>query len=445
MVVMCLILACVVSFYISRRLFQDVFTPMSIYVGVWCVGLLLFHLRILDYDPLTWLVVLIFAGSLLFFVIGCFLAKAWPIPSGTPRILDSTKFERSLKLLVLLSAISLLLYWSRMDRLYGLGTYATEPWKIRANYEEWSHWGVLAPLILIYYPAFVASCIHIFSTKRVRWYTFLGFVLPIIETFLGTDRGTLVLMLLTGAFVWIYCRGWRRINKPILLVFGSVSFLLVAYFVGLGTFYRKTVFLNGAGAPAFSLGAIGNYLKEPYLYITGSFAAFQSALTDVDHYTWGARTFFPFARLLNAAGLLQELPDWTSRNFYYVPIPVNTYTHLYTFYQDFGVLGVFLMPLALGCLETRLYMATKVRATVFNIGSTGALMAMNVFSIFISVGSTAIFWNFLLVIFVISRYCMRPLPFLTKDKFQVTKAAFTQATLAPCSNRVAQPHITWSS
>ena len=91
-------------------------------------------------------------------------------------------------------------------------------------------------------------------------------------------------------------------------------------------------------------------------------------------------------------------------DFYQVPVPVNTYTHLYAFYQDFGAVGVVIIPFILGYLETRFYLRMKFTPNVFWLAGCSALIALNVFSIFVPLVTNISFWYFFAVMYLLQRY-----------------------------------------
>ena len=86
-----------------------------------------------------------------------------------------------------------------------------------------------------------------------------------------------------------------------------------------------------------------------YWYITGPLAAFNEFVTTFhgDH-QWGQSMFLPLYKWLCRFHLAQEVEV----NFYgekvLVPYMSNVYTYLRNVYEDFGVLGVAIVPYILG-------------------------------------------------------------------------------------------------
>ena len=62
-----------VGTYLSKKIFIDLFAPLSIYVSTWCASLLLFRFRLIEYvdlEPKTWLLLTI---GMISFCSGCLL------------------------------------------------------------------------------------------------------------------------------------------------------------------------------------------------------------------------------------------------------------------------------------------------------------------------------------------------------------------------------------
>src|SRR5689334_11503494 len=96
-----LVMVWVLAVYLSRKRYGDVFTPLCVYTSIWCICLLLFHLRLIDYNELGRKTVLLISGSMLGFGSGCFLAGTvnQRRKRSSPRAFQLEKFEAGLKVL----------------------------------------------------------------------------------------------------------------------------------------------------------------------------------------------------------------------------------------------------------------------------------------------------------------------------------------------------------
>jgi oligosaccharide repeat unit polymerase len=397
---------------LSRRLFRDVFTPLCCYVSIWSLCLLLFRFRLVNYYELETRTIVLIGGSIFAFVLGCVVAcrrtdvrdEGWDLP----RTLDQKSLEFIIKALCVFNLIGTLIFAYRMNNTYGLATYISDPAVIRRDFDEWTHVGGLGLLMMLDYPLLVCTWIHYLLTKKWRWFTVFAMPLVLVQTFLRTDRGSFTMYVITCISLWIYWNRWRSLNSRMLRKLGFVAILLVAYFLGLGLFYGKLVALQEDAFNAGDLSVtsqLGLLLVNPYIYATSPIGGFQPAMADVRRLSWGEHTFFPVARVLYSFGFLDDRPEPYDFDFYLVPIPVNTYTHLFAFYQDFGAAGVIWVPLALGYLETRLYLRMKARPSIFSLGASSAFTALNVFSVFVPLITSISFWYYSVVLYAISRIC----------------------------------------
>jgi oligosaccharide repeat unit polymerase len=406
--------AILIAYLLSRRRYQDTFTPMFVYVSTWCAALFLFRLRLINYDELEPGTIAIIAGSMVAFVLGCMIAGKNAISRPTAIDLSTEPLQKAIKLLLFMNFVGLGFYLIKMQGTLGLLLYFTDPSEIHGSFDDLGRIGPVALLLLVNFPVFACSLIHFLKAKKLHWFSTVGLGLPLIQSYVFADRNSLAIAAITSLFVWIYFNQWRQFNRKILKVASALACLIATYFMVGGLLYGKLISsesksYNEENYNVTSGAAIA--LANPYMYATGAFPTMQAAIADVHGKLWGSRTFFPAARLLYGIGLIQQRPENASMDFYFVPIPFNTYTHLFSFYEDFGLAGAILLPFLLGWWQTKSYLEMKLRPTLFSIGATAAFMTINIYSIFIALESTILIWYFFSLIFVVSRACSSNAPF----------------------------------
>ena len=397
------------AYFVSRKRFADVFTPLFIYVLAWCSSLILFNLRLVNYDELEAKTIWIIAASMVAFVGGCVSAGSVRRPWARTLEMALPPLERAIKLLICISLTGLVFFALRMAATFGVYAYFTDPTEIRLNYEDLGRIGWLALLLLASFPAFLCSLLHYLASKQIRWFTAVGLCLPIVQGFLTMSRNVLAIPVATGLFAWVYFRGWRALSWRLLVRLALVLGVVAFYFVAVGAWYGKLVTseTSSYNLKDFSVTSqVALEFVDPYIYATAEAPTLQAAMPDVHVQLWGTRTFFPIARLLYAVGLLVERPENASLQFYFVPIPSNVCTYLFSFYEDFGVAGMILCPFLLGLLETRLYLRMRNRPDPFSVSAAAVCMVMAAYSVFIALNSTIDVWYFLLVMLLISRRCV---------------------------------------
>lgn len=395
--------------FLSRKVFRDTFAPLGVYVSVWCACLLLFRLHLIMYDPLeprTWLLI---GAGMTSFVVGCLLAAWRPIKRRNrlrPGLASLAAFRLTIFVLLTLATTGTISFAVRMARLYRFQTYFTEPSVIRADSENWTSMGALGALVLLCYPLFVCSFIDVLNTKKVSWYTALGLIVPVVETYLSTGRGNLITFMICAFFIWIYHSKRRSLDRKVVLFLAVGIVCGLIFFLAVGGLYDKLVKITSPAAQYAKITPDSEFelrLLDPYIYATGEFPAFQAATKDLDGWSWGTQSLYPVARVLYKVGLLERKPGAASFTFYFVPIPFNTYTWLFTFYSDFGIYGVLLLPGVVGWGETRLYLRMREIPTIFSVSGSAALAAATALTPFGFIQYDFILWYFLLVMFFVSQ------------------------------------------
>lgn len=100
----------------------------------------------------------------------------------------------------------------------------------------------------------------------------------------------------------------------------------------------------------FGLGIIFHYV-----YFTASIPAFSYWLENFDgKLTFGATTFAPIFRFVKHLGVNANSPALTWPVIF-VPVPTNSYTILGAIYQDFGEIGIIMVPYVLALIMGYLY------------------------------------------------------------------------------------------
>lgn len=396
------------AYVVSRKRFADVFTPLFIYVLAWCLSLMLFNLRLVNYDELATGTIWIIAASMIAFVAGCLSAGRSRRPSAGTVEIALCQLERAIKLLICVNLAGMVFFAFRMAATFGAYTYFTNPTEIRLNYEDLGRVGWLALLLLANFPVYVCSLLHCLASKKIRWFTAVGLCLPMVQGFVTMSRNVLAIPVATGLFAWVYFRGWRALSWRLLGRLAFVLGVVVLYFVAVGAWYGKlaTSEASSVNLKDFSVTSqVALQFVDPYIYATCEAPTLQAAMPDVRGHLWGTRTFFPIARLLYAVGLLGERPENASLEFYFVPIPSNVYTYLFSFYEDFGIAGMIVCPFLLGLLETKLYLRMRNRPDLFSVSAAAICVVMAAYSVFIALNSTILVWYFLVVMLMVSRQC----------------------------------------
>jgi len=141
------------------------------------------------------------------------------------------------------------------------------------------------------------------------------------------------------------------------------------------------------------------FFAEPYMYITMNLENFARSVDRLTSYSYG---YFSFDFIMALSGLKHPL----AQEFGFVERPFlisgyNTFSFLMPFYQDFGVLGVAMLPLCLGGGIGYVYHAMRRNPTLANVTMYGIGVYVLVISFFIhALGMLTTFSNLILLIIV---------------------------------------------
>lgn len=200
---------------------------------------------------------------------------------------------------------------------------------------------------------------------------------------------------LFSAYLFPYERRAKLLNR-----FKRVLFIIAIVFIG---FTVAILTLR-----AVTDTALTDFFIESILsYYTGGVGAFNQMVTNNYDYTWGTTTFRSVFKWLDRLHLW-DLDKIVGSQLEFVRVGrtwLNTYTYAYSFYRDFGIIGVLLMSLIWGGL-TRYIMGITLYNFSFvklfwSVSLTFSFL-MSFYSFFFDGLSTIVFWA--LLTWLIDRY-----------------------------------------
>jgi oligosaccharide repeat unit polymerase len=128
------------------------------------------------------------------------------------------------------------------------------------------------------------------------------------------------------------------------------------------------------------------FLFSVYWYMASPLAAFAQYLKDAGHtWTGGQSLFFPVYKWLARLHLVPEPTKTVLTEWFYIPYPANVFSYLRDIHEDFGFVGLAVVPYILGSLAAVLRRRAEVFFPYLNLYL--ALLVLLVFS----------FYNYLLV------------------------------------------------
>jgi oligosaccharide repeat unit polymerase len=160
------------------------------------------------------------------------------------------------------------------------------------------------------------------------------------------------------------------------------------------------------------------FLTEPYMYLVMNLENFAQSVNRLDHHTFG---YFTFDFIVSITGLEKWAGDYfgIDRTPYLTSSVYNTYTGLWPFYRDFGVIGLTLIPLALGFSTGMLYYRMRSNPSIKSVTAYGMMLFVVFISFFVFPISFLWFLYNMLALYWILRLTMIPPKSYTRSSVSV--------------------------
>ena len=351
--VLLLVVQILVLIRVCRNLHLGFFNPLVVYLGVWITVYMLYVGNFVSFNevnPKTWIALM--SGHIMFTVGGlhsiiyshhAFGARS-QVTGDSVFALTAKKYVygKWMSIFFLLGLGVFSLYVSDVLSQYGsLSEVLLAPWVIRAGIGELEI-GHSYKFIYLMMPLSVISSLYLLFNRRniVAWVILFAALFSTIAT---TGRSNFVWCVIWISFAFMY--GWRINKLTPKMLFGTTFVLILSLttFVIMGFWLGKSI----ENQTSFrDYGTYGNFLVLPYVYLEGGIPAFQAHLEEGETKKFGRNSFLPLVKLYKF--LKNEPAPSEIEEFVDIPFPFNTSTYLLPAFQDFGLLGVVVMPFIYG-------------------------------------------------------------------------------------------------
>jgi oligosaccharide repeat unit polymerase len=366
----------------SFRREADLLSPARVFGFIWCLAVGLTELKLSrfqhEWNSLSWFLLLIGIAA---YLVGILIAHVLNIgkklvPLGTMRVMlkeERLNEDRLFKIIILsfvVYAVSyLVIYFVKgFLPIFVVGTKTS-----RVDFYVFG-FGVLinSPAFIIFftllYHLLVPEC-----KARKRILTIVTLIA--VGSYSLLLQRFEIIMAAVICFALLYYATHRiRLKTVIPLVLAVTGFFYWIASLRLGNLVATyTYYSSRMKFPiAYAL------LTEPYMYVVMNLENFARSVNRLDHFTYG---YFTFDFIGAAAGLKYWISDYfgLDRTPYLVS-GYNTYTAFWSFYRDFGVPGLALIPLLLGFGTGMFYYRMRSRPSIKNVTAYGIM----VFVMFIS-------------------------------------------------------------
>jgi oligosaccharide repeat unit polymerase len=379
---------------LSGWLYGDILSPIGVYGTTWFLALAVYTLPIMEFTPLSfpgWFAVLVSLAAF----IGAGIAVALPYRKTVAlqdrtvlnrlSLVDDRRFLRALAVLFAIGAIGYLLYLRRVAAVMGS---VSAVWNNQAMilwhgvYGALRRLGIVGVLMGLLIPCFVLALYYVVKFRKAPLFVLLVLGTCLLTTLLSPSRTQWMTLVGWAFFLTASMLGSQRDEMKLVACAGAILVVFLGIFVVSSRSLGKGVYGEGSPMRYYTqLGDVWTWTLTPYLYVAGNFPALDRIVSEPSPYTRGSATFAPLQRVGNALfPSAFAYPEAVAPEVE-IPIPMNTYTYLREFYLDFGWFGIVLFPFLTGLVTSYLYLAMRLRPTLF-LQWTNALVLVCLVSTF---------------------------------------------------------------
>jgi oligosaccharide repeat unit polymerase len=378
------LLGCVLILLTNLRKGADYLSPVKVMGLTWCGAIGLADLKLSAFQHSwslgEWVVVLLGPAS---FLIGVYLAfivnldkRILPLQEIRHRLRAEPVYERRLFALIIFGFALYAMAYLTIYLVKGfIPAFSPNAADLR---KEFSVFGVGVLLNSMPFLLFFIFYYHMRIADR-RWQKHILKCVGIISFVTYTlllQRFQIVMAAVMSFSMFYYLSRRIRIRTVLGAISGTVVFFY--YISTLRAGQLISYYLYSTSRMRFSYRYA--LFTEPYMYLVMNLENLARAATRVESYTFGYYTFdFVFA----LTGLKHWLSDYLRlEETPFLVSGYNTYTAFWTFYRDFGPLGITIVPLLMGLVIGCTYYALRRDPSLRFVTAYAVMVFVMIFSFF---------------------------------------------------------------
>lgn len=384
----------------------DVLSPGKIFAFIWTLAIGITDLKFSglqhEWSFEVWVQVLIGPIS---FLIGAGIVYVLKIDSDvktlnylrTNRQLYEVDRSKLYRVIIILSVLFLISYTVIYLNTKEIPLFSAKPGRARANFTMFGIGLFLHNVVLIFF----LTAVYFVLEKKNKFRKSILLILSLVSLVLYaiTLQRFQVFLTILMIITLLYYITFRVNLKTVSLlsVFIIIFFFLVSSFrageVIVFVLYRMS---KMRFSPDYAI------FTEPYMYVTMNLENYARSIVKVENFTYG---FYTFDFVTAVSGL----KHWIDQYFHLNDTPFltssyNTYSAFWTYYRDFGILGIFFIPLFGGMALSSLYYSFRAKPTLQKLAIYGMFLFAIIFSFFNSVIESLWFVYNLIVLILVFQY-----------------------------------------
>lgn len=351
--------------WLSKVVYKDLFSPLSVFVGANLASLALWHFKLFELVGLSNNVYLILMLSIVAFWLGAVLVapECW-LTRKEKQVPQDIQVSNKIinKIYWGVVAISTIGWISQLwlfVEAHGVLAIWTNPYSLQKEFQV-KYLGYLNLIGALALPVYVL--LH--KKKTASWVTFFGTCAAFIGLLLAGIKSYLIMSLVMSFFVYTVTSNQRRQRAALLYGIGIVLILL-----GFFVLYDNVVDVyDGGNLAAANNGIWLDSISRPYIYLVGGWSGF-SVITErstaIPHVA-----YFSLSWLWKILGswlhFMDPVPDYSpfSEVGENVSVRTNVYTFIGSLYWGIGPIGAVSASMFWGVVSTKLYVLARKKRTI---------------------------------------------------------------------------------
>lgn len=338
----------------------DIFSPARVFGFIWCLAIGLADLKLSRLQHVwtleSWIQLLIGIGS---FLMGTFILYVLNLNS---RLLPISKIRENLRLqtidhqklyksIIILFILFLAIYAVLILTGREIPLFSSRPGQARIKLQI-RVVGLLINNVVIIIFLTVMYCVTDVRKQFKRVSLIIVAVIAFLMFAITLQRLGLFTAI-TLSVVLIYYSTHKIRPSTVILFFVIALAVFSISLVRSGVMFQYDLYVGSKMRLPLYLA----FITEPYMYIVMNLEMFIHSINQIDQYTYGYYTFDFVTALTGIKHLIQDYFNLDETPFLYSGY--NTYTAFWTYYRDFGILGVFFISLLGGSGISALYYSMR--------------------------------------------------------------------------------------
>lgn len=434
MIIITLTVVSIISLLVGKYIFGKWFNHITLYVLTWYVVLSLYELKLMKFIDLLpiawWAITMAFLGFFLGSITVYFARRNYyPIQSkikeNEARLKILSDNGVAIKYAILFCSIvglgATIQHWIILINMFGsipaVLIAANLIYRMRVEGEII---GVVPYIYIISYAGVFLSGLYIAYKNRITLISILPFIAIILKEIASVSRAGMLLALFLFASSFFLTRyaiirtanEKFRIGKIKLTL--SITFLIGLFIMGAGLVRSSRGSLESYSASSRALNQFkSGFFITPslYLYLSSHVGVLSKYLEEDFDYPpdYGKTSFQTAYNFLSKFGFVEKPPSY--ERGYLIPMWTNTATYLRPLHSDFGIVGMFLFPYALGMLASFYWYKFLNQRKIFDLVILSFLYVIVAFS-FLTMITRSAFWLLglimvLIIVPIVEKFAIR--------------------------------------